>query len=324
MQTLNGLQYLAVDISNCVGLDKESWDTRIQWVKDNLDKLEELVPSDPKTKYLYIKAVKALRDTQAGLPTGHMCALDASCSGVQLMAVLGKCATSAKTCNLIFTGNREDTYTQIMQHIQGVNISRQDVKEATIPCLYGSKAAPRELFGEDTKELKAFNKAIQETIPVLADMKGLCDHFWNPEAEYHRWTMPDGHEVIIPSEVMKSMRVEIAGTSFTYQYRVVEPHANPTQLLSAIVHSTDAYVAREMVRRAHTQGFQLVHIHDEFRFSPVYGNQVRQNYLDILREIAASDLLEDILSQISNSEVKLEFSDPDLADLMADAEYALS
>lgn len=77
----SGMQYLAIDIANQNGLDKLTYEERIQWVKDNLDDLESFVPEDPKTFFLYIKAVAALRAAMRGEAIGHTVAFDAVCSG---------------------------------------------------------------------------------------------------------------------------------------------------------------------------------------------------------------------------------------------------
>ena len=53
-------------------------------------------------------------------------------------------------------------------------------------------------------------------------------------------------------------------------------------------------------------------------------NQVRDNYRQILAEIAEMDLLGDILSQIIGYEVSFEKKSDDLADLIRQSEYALS
>lgn len=74
------IQYLAIDIANNYGLDKLTYEERIQWVKTNINRLEDLAP-EAEEYHLYIKGVNALRQTQRGEPTGHTVALDAVCSG---------------------------------------------------------------------------------------------------------------------------------------------------------------------------------------------------------------------------------------------------
>jgi len=53
-------------------------------------------------------------------------------------------------------------------------------------------------------------------------------------------------------------------------------------------------------------------------------NQVRQDYLDILREIANSNMLADILSEIQGHIGTITPLDPQLSIKMKTAEYALS
>ena len=80
MQLFTPFEYLCIDIANAYGLDKELFDTRISWVKNNIHCLESYLKQadDPA---LFIKAVLALRASQAGKPTGHLISLDAVCSG---------------------------------------------------------------------------------------------------------------------------------------------------------------------------------------------------------------------------------------------------
>jgi hypothetical protein len=56
----------------------------------------------------------------------------------------------------------------------------------------------------------------------------------------------------------------------------------------------------------------------------MYMNQVRQFYIDILSEIAAGNLLEDIMGQLIGSPVKLEYTHPDLYKDIQQSEYMLS
>jgi len=240
------------------------------------------------------------------------------------MAALGKCGVSAKTCNMINTGKREDLYTNIMDQTQTKSISRDDVKSALVPMMYGSIKAPKELFGEGNPELKAFLYAVEKTVPILGEMHGLLTSCWNSDALEHSFTMPDGHVVVLPTMLYKMKRIEIFDTSFTYRWKDIGADENSTSILANVVHSVDAYVAREMVRRANKAGFQLAHIHDSFWSYPKYMNQVREFYRDIVAEIAASDLLEDIVEQLTGERVELTYTHPELYKDILESEYMLS
>lgn len=63
---------------------------------------------------------------------------------------------------------------------------------------------------------------------------------------------------------------------------------------------------------------------DSFWCHPMHMNEVRQAYVDILSEIAESNLLESIMSEITGEDVKLHFTDPELYKDIKNAEYALS
>ena len=79
-QQFTGWEYLCIDLANHYGLDKELFEDRIQWVKTNIVRLEELT-QDAEEPYLYYKAVRALRDSMNGIPTNHTVALDSASSG---------------------------------------------------------------------------------------------------------------------------------------------------------------------------------------------------------------------------------------------------
>ena len=86
----------------------------------------------------------------------------------------------------------------------------------------------------------------------------------------------------------------------------------------------DGWVVREMYRRAHAQGFEILTVHDAFWCSPNHMNKLRQNYIDILCEIADSDMLGDILREITSSTEVLKKYSNDLSKYIRESEYALS
>ena len=151
MKQFNPMQYLAIDIANCWGLDKENFETRIQWVKDNINYLEEYTDK-AEEPILYYKAVKALRGAQSNKPIGHTVALDSASSGLQLMSVLMRCRKGASLTGLIDPDNRTDAYTLITERVNAkldseLAIPRKDSKKAVMTMLYGSTKVPEEVFG---------------------------------------------------------------------------------------------------------------------------------------------------------------------------------
>lgn len=149
----NPMQYIAIDVANQYGLDKEIYEVRIQWVKDNITRLEDLEPQADEP-ILYGKAVRALRDAMAGKEIGHAVALDSVCSGMQLMSAVMGCRKGMSITGLIHQDERSDAYTSVTTAINeilkqdmdyyaaniadsmntntGLNISRKDAKDAVM------------------------------------------------------------------------------------------------------------------------------------------------------------------------------------------------
>lgn len=134
MKTFSGFDYLLIDAANSFGLDKELFETRIQWGRDNLDTLESLTPQ-AESPLLFAKAVMAIRKAQLKLPTGHLVAMDACCSGLQIMSAITGCISGARSTGLVDPNRRADAYTEQTARMQGIlggnfSVSRSDAKKA--------------------------------------------------------------------------------------------------------------------------------------------------------------------------------------------------
>jgi len=70
--------------------------------------------------------------------------------------------------------------------------------------------------------------------------------------------------------------------------------------------------------------FDIITVHDCFRCLPNYGNDLRQQYNNILAEIAESDLLSYIVSQIVGRPIRAGKLDPSIAQEIRFNNYALS
>ena len=328
MRTFTGTEYLKIDIANCYGLDKETWNDRIAWV-DQFEQVLETMDGSADSPILYRKACRALRNVQQGKPTKHVMGLDATASGLQIMAALSGCYNTARAVNLINTGAREDIYAHVagtMSAIGGRKYTKDIVKKPVMTTFYGSTEQPKAVFGEGP-ELVAFYQTLRQELTGAYELMGVFQQHWRWDVEYHSWKLPDGHVARIPvtQTIEKSLEIdEFDHLRFAYRSTLLSPKAQSRALAANIVHSIDGWIVRMMVRAARQQGFWLAPIHDCFYTSPNYMNQVRQNYLTIMQWIAKSDLVSNILSQISGYPVPYQKLSYTLDHDMATAEYALS
>lgn len=258
MKMFTGWEWLLIDAANQFGLDKLLFEERIQWAKDNLDNLENLVEqADSKTKPLFFKAVLAIRQAQKGLPTGHMVGVDACCSGIQVMSVLTGCIEGATATGLVDPDVRADAYaktTEVMNDILGggLVVSRSDAKQSLMTSFYGSKAMPKAIFGEDTVELNAFYQAANKVAPGAWELLQVLLASWRPMALDHSWKLPDGYDAVVRVMQKEDIRIEVdelAHATFTYEFYVNRGTKKGLSNVANVTHSVDAYVLRSMHRR---------------------------------------------------------------------------
>lgn len=407
MQQFTGLQYLKMDIASAFGLDKKTWAERLQWFADNEAQLLADVlgmAKQAKEPAQLVAGVMAYQAALNGEPTGYLCGLDATSSGLQLLAILSGCSKSAEICNLIDTGNREDAYSIVHSRVEALlggacPVDAKQSKQALMTHLYGSKAVPEEVYGTDTSALRAFYTAINEELPGANQLNHDLLSLWNPEALAHEWTLPDGFDVRV--KVMDTITHSYTFLGRTYESRehVNRPKAEGLSIGANVVHSIDGMVVREMNRRCNydpmhvgrllgllsassvggvgtlrqkdlcllrvleladatgfmpavvfeyidefnvnhlsdeqkaividlinslpEKPFHLLCIHDCFKFHANNGNAVREQYRNILVELAASEIMSNIASQIAGRHINVTKLDPGLPARIAQSEYAI-
>jgi hypothetical protein len=275
------------------------------------------------------KALRALDLAEKGEPTNHMMGLDATASGIQVMSVMSADAEGARTVNLGNTGKREDLYSEVaasMSEVTGKEITRKQVKRPVMTYFYGSEAVPKEVF-DDKKDLDGFFQAMQETLPGAFQLRNLFLKFWDPTVCNFEWAMPDGHFAYVPVLQVEEKGMEIDEANhfrYTMRKQVCKPKDRGLALAANIVHSVDAWIAREMVKRAYDAGFPLIPIHDCFFAPPNKMNLVRQFYVNILTELAQMNMVSNILTQLIGRTYTYMKMGKDIDEQVQQSEYALS
>ena len=400
MQKFTGKQYLQIDIASNYGLDKETWEHRLNWFEQNQGNLDNLVKT-AKEPALFYAGVLAWKDAQQQKATGYPISLDATSSGLQLLACLTGDRQAAQLCNVVSTGQREDAYTNIYDYMLGITgdsakISRDMAKDAVMTSLYGSEAVPKRVFGTG-RLLGIFFDTMEKLAPAAWELNQAFLTMWNPNALSHDWVLPDNFHVHVKVISQVSNTVHFLDEPFEVFTKVNAPIEEGRSLGANSIHSVDGMVVREIVRRcdynpvqialvrdaletdvnpefltetedtkmvkilwnhyeesgylsarildhlhygtAHlvqkepvielldslpAKPFKVLTVHDCFRCLPNYGNDLRMQYNRQLFEIARSNLLSFIVSQILQRRVSLGKLDPKLHLDILSTDYALS
>ena len=143
-EKITNLSNLYIAIANHAGKDKLTWKQRQIWAKQFIQlKPDQMTWKEP---ILGRKALRALKDTKEGKSTGYVMSIDATSSGIQIMAVISGCKQTAKLVNCINPHNRYDVYTEVadlMNKQLSKTISRKVAKQITMTHFYNSKATPK-------------------------------------------------------------------------------------------------------------------------------------------------------------------------------------
>ena len=255
-KNFSGLEYLAIDVANAYGLDKETFEKRIQWVKQNQSDLENYA-SKAEEPHLYNKAVAHFRKALKGLPTGHAVALDSCASGLQLMSVMTGCKSGCYMTGLIDPDKRMDAYSLVTGYMNdllgkdSVMVSRKDAKQGVMCSLYGSTATPKSIFGYKSPAYNAFYEVLEDKCKGAYRLLNVLISAWDSEKEFNHWVLPDGFNAYVPVMQSKVNRVKVEELEYTMSVQtwLNQPLDYSVSLAANVVHSVDAYVLRTLVRR---------------------------------------------------------------------------
>ena len=239
-QEFTGREYLKIDIANNMGLDKEDWDVRIQWFDDNEHQLDALL-KQAEEPALYYAGVQAWKKVKEGKPSGYPISLDATSSGIQLLAALTGDRKAARLCNVVDTGHREDAYTGLYQSMlnrigEGAKINRKDTKQAIMTSFYSSTAVPKRVFGEGAL-LDIFYETMESEAPGPWEVTKTMLAIWDNEALVNEWVMPDNFHVKVKVMGQETDYVNFLNKPYEVNYSVNKPIEGGRSLGANMIHS---------------------------------------------------------------------------------------
>ena len=293
--TPEGMEWTKVAIANAFGQDKLTFKERVKWFNRRIH-FDTSTADEP---IIATKMLETYQKAEDGEPVAANMFLDATASGIQIMAALSGCRKTASAVNMVGE-DREDIYEHMAVNMNAQLqpedwVTRDQCKYPLMTHYYNSKERPKQDFNPN--QLVAFYAMLEGAFPGAEDVLDSINQCWI-DKDVYEWTLPDGHRAVIRSKITEGATVPIAGTEFFYEYTAYKPSGNGRHLAPNIIHSIDGYIAREMVRRC---PFPLAHIHDAFTTHPNNMGFVCQTYREIIAEICDSNLLQDILQEVTGN-----------------------
>lgn len=251
-QQFTGKQYLQMDIANHFGLDKEDWDVRLAWFDKHKDVLHGML-NQADVPAQYFAAVCAWHEVEAGRAIGYPIALDATASGLQILACLTGDRRAAQLCNVVNMGRRMDAYTEVYTYMQAKvgqqgRITRDMVKSAVMTSLYNSEAIPKRVFGIGPL-LTKFHETMEEEAPAVWELNQYYKAMWDCTRDTYEWVLPDNFHVVCKVTDYVNETVMFLGEHFDVVTKVHGPTPEGRSLSANTTHSIDGMIVREIGRR---------------------------------------------------------------------------
>lgn len=251
-QQFTGKQYLQMDIANHFGLDRENWDVRLNWFKTHKDVLEGIL-QQADVPAQYYAAVTAWREVEQGNAIGYPIALDATASGMQILACLTGDRRAAMLCNVVNVGRRVDAYTEVYKYMQMKvgqqgRITRNMVKDAVMTSLYNSEAIPKRVFGTGPL-LTKFHETMEEELPAVWELNQYYKAMWDCTRATYEWVLPDNFHVVCKVTDYVNEQVLFLDKHFDVVTKVHGPTKEGRSLSANTTHSIDGMIVREIGRR---------------------------------------------------------------------------
>ena len=243
-------QWVLIDSGSQFGLDKKHFHERLAFGREVLDMVKE---GQDMTSWIekadepemFAKSLLTIQDALEGKPNGHLIGLDAASSGPQILSVLGRCEVGMRNTGAL--GNEvPDLYTTLYEGMEGDSLTRAQVKNATIPFVYGSQQAPETIFGD---QAHLFVEEYKRALPAAYAIRGMLLETWDENAYSYTWPMPDGHVAHIEVTVTKDVTGKFKNKSYTQRVQLKQPKKVGMSLPAHVTHSYDGFITREITGR---------------------------------------------------------------------------
>ena len=168
---------------------------------------------------------------------------------------------------------------------------------------------------------------------VIHSVDGMIVREMNRRANYDLLKVQRVYELLTGSNKTGIVNYSVDDTRLAQALKLTESHKFVSAVLIEFIDHLNIHMVPHWVRKelieiiekmlAH-KPFALIAIHDCFKCHPLYMNYVRQNYIDIFAQIADSNMLSAIASQISGKRIPVAKLSNDLSKYIRQSNYMLS
>ena len=153
----------------------------------------------------------------------------------------------------------------------------------------------------------AFEESVVEYVPAVVVLKTLFKKLikLNPLTQT-QWTLPDGSiaQYASPARITDTLFwVTEAGKQHQHSHsrKVIVTNEKSSGLLPRVIHSFDAYVARQIVIRAARLGIVVIPNHDSFMYDIKHDTTIDNIIHTIFTELLESDAFSNVISELNQA-----------------------
>ena len=193
-------------------------------------------------------------------------ALDSKSSCIQLASIMLRDNVALKKVFTVGNKNHKDCkpYVKIFKKFPQ-ELEKEIKKACVMQFTYGGNSYCVSHLGTDVHE---FHRLYKEHLPLVFTFRNACVAGWNDEAIAYSWSLPDGFQVNmecskpiseIPDYCDTRIELEIAGKRhhikpfWSINTPLQKGELGTKGIGANLIHSIDAYIMRELVRRCHGQ-----------------------------------------------------------------------